>query len=314
MNTLVCGAGALGSLYLDRLHAHDATNVAVVAEGERRTRLQRDGLTVNGRTFHPRVVSPSEATTSAGLIVIGVKHHQLAEALELVRPFVGKETLFLSLLNGILSERTLGETFGAEKVLPAFVLGTDAVREGNATRYSSPGKIHFGAPSNDPRDARVLRVKALFDQTGIPYEIPADILRAQWKKFMLNVGLNQVSGVLRAPYGAFLQISELRTLTRQAALEVVALSRHEGVALRPEDVDDIFPVLTHLAPGGRTSMLQDLEAGRKTEVELFAGVVGELGKRHGVPTPVNDLLGCALTALERMQSARTAVAAPDATS
>ena len=96
----------------------------------------------------------------------------------------------------------------------------------------------------------------------------------------------------------------MRELTRLAALEVLALSAREGVALSAEDLERIFPIVATLAPDGKTSMLQDVEAGRKTEVEIFAGAVVELGRKHGVPTPVNEVLGKIIAAVERLAGAR----------
>jgi 2-dehydropantoate 2-reductase len=244
-------------------------------------------------------VEPGESDVSADAVFVAVKQHHLAEAVEDLRGLVGDGTLLLSLLNGISSEATLAQAFGAEKVLPAFVLGNDVVREGSRTRYTSIGKLIFGATSNDPADPRVLSVRELLDRAGIPYRVPQDILREQWWKFMLNVGVNQVSAVLRAPYGAF-RVPEVFELTRRAALEAVAVARREGVSLTPQDLDAIPPILAGLAPDGKTSMLQDVEAGRKTEVEIFAGTVCALGRRHAVPTPVNDLLETMLRALEGM--------------
>jgi 2-dehydropantoate 2-reductase len=146
----------------------------------------------------------------------------------------------------------------------------------------------------------VLAVQDLLIRAGIGVRIPDDIHREQWWKFMLNVGVNQVSAVLRAPYGAFGTVPEVEALTRRAALEAVAVARREGVALAPEDVDGIFPILARLAPDGKTSMLQDVLAGRKTEVEIFGGAVIDLGVRHGVPTPVNAILVEMICALERI--------------
>jgi 2-dehydropantoate 2-reductase len=288
---VICGAGAVGSAYAARFHALAPANLSVVADGERRERLRREGLTVNGRRFDVRCVAPGEPGPPADLLLVAVKHHHLADAIEHVRSRVGEGTIVLPLLNGITSEASLARAFGAEKVLHAFVVGNDVVREGTRTRYANIGRLVFGAASNDAADPRVVAVQALLDRAGIPAVVPADILREQWWKFMLNVGVNQVSAILRAPY---------RALTRAAALEVVALSAREGIALCPEDVDRIFPILATLAPDGKTSMLQDVEAGRKTEVEIFAGAVVELGRRHGIPTPVNALLGTTIAALERL--------------
>lgn len=301
-SVVVCGVGAVGAAAVERLDAMDPACVTVVAQGARRARLEREGLTVNGRRFAPRVAAPAELPM-ADLLLVGVKHGDLAAAIEDARRAVGPRTLVVSLLNGISSEATLADAYGADKVLPAFLVGNDVVREGTHVRYQNIGRLVFGAPSNDAADPRVVALKDLLDRANIPCHIPADIRREQWWKFMLNVGVNQVSALLRAPYGAF-RLDDVRALARRAALEVVEVSRHEGVRLEPADVERIFPVIGGLAPAGKTSMLQDVEAGRKTEVEIFAGTVVELGRRHGVPTPTNELLGDAIAALDAMAAAR----------
>jgi 2-dehydropantoate 2-reductase len=300
---ILCGAGAVGGSYAERLQALDPALLTLVAGGERRRRLEAEGLTVNGRHVPVRCLSPGEPAPPADLLLLGVKQHHLAAAIEDCRGLVGPRTIVVSLLNGISSEAELAAAFGPEKVLPAFVIGNDVLREGTAVRFANIGRLVFGATSNDPADPRVVAVKALLDRAGIPCVVPDDILHEQWFKFMLNVGVNQVSAVLRAPFGAFAG-AEIRELIRRAAAEVVAVSGPEGVALSPEDPDRIFPIMAGLDPAGRTSMLQDVEAGRKTEVEIFAGTVCALGRRHGVPTPVNDLLGLQIAALERLAGVR----------
>lgn len=296
---VICGAGAVGSAYAALLHDLAPDRVALIAGGERRERLRREGLTVNGRRLAPRCLAPGDPSFPADLLLVAVKQHHLAQAVEDARAVVGPGTLILSLLNGISSEAALAAAFGGEKVLPAFVVGNDVVRDGTSTRYTRIGQLVFGSTSNDPADPRVVAVRALLERARIPCVVPADILREQWWKFMLNVGVNQVSAVLRAPYRAF-ALPEVQDLVRRAALEVVAVSGREGVRLGPDDVERIFPILATLGPDGKTSMLQDVEAGRKTEVEIFAGAVVELGRRHGVATPVNELLGALIVAQERL--------------
>ncbi len=294
----ICGAGAIGSSYAERLDAA-AVPFRVVARGERRERLEREGLTVNGRRVAVRCVSPGDDVPPAALVFVAVKQHQLADAIADLRGLVGPDTIVVSLLNGITSEGLLARGLGSSNVLHAFTLQIDAVRSGTTTRYSTIGKLVIGAPSNDRRDPRVLAVAELIGAAGITVIVPDDIHREQWWKFMINVGVNQVSAVLRAPYGAF-ALPELQALTRAAALEAVAVARCEGVALAPADVETIFPIMARLAPDGQTSMLQDVLAGRKTEVEIFGGTVVELGAKHGVPTPVNDVLVLLLRACERL--------------
>lgn len=303
---VVCGAGAVGALYASMLHAKGPGSVSLLASGERLERLRAQGVVVNGVRFDLPLRAPGDAAPPADLVLIAVKQHHLAAAVEALRAcrVVGPETILLSLLNGISSEAVLGAAFGEANVLPAFVLGTDAVRAGQQITYGQTGKIVFGARSNEASDPRVLAVAAVFNRAGIPHSIPADILREQHWKFMLNVGANQVSAVLRAPYAAFGAIAEVQALTRAAALEAVLVAQAEGVALTAADVEQIFPVLARLAPAGKTSMLQDVEAGRKTEVELFSGTVLALGQRHEIATPVNALLHQQIVALEKLSGAR----------
>lgn len=303
---LIAGAGAVGATFLAKLHAQNPGLVAVLAHGERRGRLERDGVTVNGVRIVPRCVSPGERH-AADLVLVAVKHHHLERLIVELSGFVAEETIIVSLLNGISSEGLLARAFGEAHVLPAFVIGNDVVREGQDVRYTSMGRLVVGAPSNDRDDSRVVAVKQLLERADLTVEVPDDILRAQWFKFMINVAVNQVSAVLRAGYGAFSSVPEVRELARRAALEAVAIARAEGVALTTDDADAFFAILARLSPDGKTSMLQDVEAQRKTEVELFADTIVELGRRHGVATPVNELLGLELHAIERLSAVRTPV-------
>ncbi|HSN15774.1 MAG TPA: 2-dehydropantoate 2-reductase N-terminal domain-containing protein, partial [Anaeromyxobacteraceae bacterium] len=172
----LCGAGAVGSTYAEKLHDLDPSAFTVIAGGARRAQLEREGLTVNGRTFPVRCRAPGEAGPPADLLLVAVKRHHLAAAVEDVRAVVGAGTIILPLLNGIGSEAVLARAHGAEKVLHGFVVGNDVVREGTRTRYSSIGRLFLGAASNDRADPRVLAVKALLDRAGIPNVVPEDIL------------------------------------------------------------------------------------------------------------------------------------------
>jgi 2-dehydropantoate 2-reductase len=149
----------------------------------------------------------------------------------------------------------------------------------------------FGEANNSSNvSGRVKRVQELFAKAGINYETPPDMIRILWWKFMINVGINQASAVLRAPYGAFQVTGEARELMEGAMREVILLAGKENVNLSEEDIKAWLSVLSGLNPQGKTSMLQDVEAGRKTEVTMFAGRIIEMGKRHDVPTPVNARL------------------------
>ena len=120
-----------------------------------------------------------------------------------------------------------------------------------------------------------------------------------WWKFMVNVGINQASAVTRAPYSVFQSDPDAQGLMETLMQEVVILANALHVNLTKQDVQDWYPVLNLLSPQGKTSMLQDIEAQRKTEVEIFGGKAIELGQVHGIPTPVNQTIVQVIHILEQ---------------
>jgi len=292
MSTLIAilGAGAMGSAYAARFAEAPDCKTVLVARGERHERLAREGIVVNDVAYRLPVVHPEEVTDPADLILVALKHHHLPGAVGDLRVLVGPETTILSVMNGLDSEETLGAVYGMDKVLYTVAVGIDAVREGNRVTHTKPGTLYFGEATNDPPSERVRRVGALLDRAGIAHETPPDMIRTLWWKFMINVGVNQASAVMRAPYGTFQTSPEAQALMEALMREVIALAEAEGVDLSEGDIRAWYGFMNALSPEGKTSMLQDVEAGRKTEVEMFAGKVIELGAKHGIPTPVNETL------------------------
>jgi 2-dehydropantoate 2-reductase len=295
------GLGAIGSAYASRLFDSDPDALKVIADPVRIDKYQRNGVTVNGKAYPFQFCKPETPAGPADLILIAVKQHHLEQSIKDIENFIGEDTIILSLLNGITSEERIGERYGRDKLLLSFVVGTDAVREGTHTHFSNIGKIVFGEPQNTTYSPKVKAVQELFDRTQIPYSIPQDMQRELWWKFMMNVGINQTSAILRAPYGVFQKIGEARELMEMASREVIAVAQKKGIHLYEEDIQKYVEIINTLSSDGKTSMLQDIEAGRKTEVEIFSGTIIELGKQYGIDTPVNQVLYRMIRTLELKQ-------------
>ena len=154
--------------------------------------------------------------------------------------------------------------------------------------YSKPGTVFFGEAKNATLTERVRRVQSAFDRAGIAHKTPDDMIRWLWWKFMVNVGVNQASAVMRAPYSVFQTSQDAQAVMEALMREVIRVAQAAGVNLTEQDLADWYKFLNSLSPQGKTSMLQDIEAGRKTEVELFAGKMVAMGKQYGIPTPVNQ--------------------------
>lgn len=298
----LCGLGAVGCSYAFALERWRPGCVRIIADQDRIARYSRNGVRVNGIGVPFSYIRPEEEGSPADLILIAVKRGQLPEAIAAIRNFVGEQTTILSLLNGVDSEEMIGREYGIEKLLYSFVLGTDAQREGAEIRYTKLGTIVFGERNNTTHSARVTAIRQLFELSGIPCRVPENMIRELWWKFMMNVGVNQTSAVMRASYGVYQTTEEAREVMRLACMEVVQVAEKLEIGLTAPDVEACFPIMDTLTPEGKTSMLQDVEAGRKTEVESFAGTMIELGRKHGIPTPINQMLYLMIRAMEQNYS------------
>ena len=224
----IIGAGALGAAYGSILYEMDPRCVCFIASGARYEKLKREGVVVNGNPYTIAVVSPEEASP-ADLLIVAVKHHHLDQAIGEMKKAIGPGTTILSVMNGIDSEERIGAVYGMDKVVYGLTLGIDAVRDGNSVNYTNQGRIFFGEAKNADMTNRVRRIHELFDRAGIAHVIPPDMIRSLWFKYMVNVGANQASAVLRANYGTLKSSPEARELMDSAMREVIAIARgHES--------------------------------------------------------------------------------------
>jgi len=284
----IIGAGAMGSYFASRFFDTDGFSTVLVAKGKRLEKLKTNGLIVNGKSYAIPVISPDEAISTVDLIIVALKHHHLEKAVHGLEKLISNSTTIISVMNGLESEEYIGSIYGKDKVLYAISVAIDALRDGNRTTYTKPGKHFFGEADNTHLSQRVLCVQDAFDRAKIAYETPKDMIRIMWWKFMINVGMNQASAVMKATYGAFQSSPDAMGLMEALMKEVIALTDVMGVDLSFHDIKEWYGFLNVLSPRGKTSMFQDIEAKRKTEVEIFGGKVVELGKIHGVKTPANQ--------------------------
>ena len=245
------------------------------------------------------IIEASESGFTADLIIVATKYHHLDGALPDLANFVGEHTIFISLLNGLTSEEIIGEIYGRDKTLLSIAMNLDAQRVGNRITHSRPPLLILGEPQNKTLSPKVQQVQEALDKAGISYQTPEDMERMMWWKFMVNVGMNQSSAVTGATYGRYKREPELRWLKENLMAEVVAVAKAEKVNLTDDDVTSFYKTIDIIAEDGKTSMLQDIEAGRKTEVEMFAPVVVRLGEKHGIPTPVNQTIFTVIRTLEQ---------------
>ncbi len=321
-HVLVAGAGAIGLMVAHQIYTHNPKAVSILARGERLERYKKNGLWVNDEKINFHLADASIQAANSGiptktgypdLIILACKNQHLETILDDLKNYVGEETRILSLLNGISSEETIAKKYSNTRIPLAMILGTDAQHGNEHCYYGPKGIIYFGENANKtvegkPTDECTTEVKTIasfFEQANIAYNVPENMLRMLWYKYMVNVGINQASATLKLTYAPFQEngnpefVREAKEFMVALQKEVIAVSKHTGANLTDEDLGTWFTVLDGLTPDSRTSMCQDVIAGRKTEVELFSKTMSELGKKFGVPTPANDLVYLQLRAIEQ---------------
>ena len=282
------GLGALGVMYAERLTDAGA-DLIVIADEARAVRYIKDGVYSNGKKLKLHFRTPLEAEP-VDLLIIATKYGGLQEAMETAADFVGPDTLMISVINGVISEEKMAERFGPENVLYAVAQGTDATKVGNSLSYGKYGVIVVGEKEPGIITERVKMVTDYLDAHGLKGVPVVDMVRRQWGKLMLNVGLNQTLMVFEGDYSMVQRPGEPRDMMIAAMREVQTLAELEGYPIPETEFVEWIAMADSLSPDGKPSMRQDGEAHRKSEVELFAGTINRLGEKHGVPTPVNRWL------------------------
>ncbi|MEP7284149.1 MAG: ketopantoate reductase family protein [Chloroflexota bacterium] len=288
---IVMGLGAIGSIYAAKLKHYDPSCVRVLIDKPRLERYKAHGIVLNGIRYDFNYVlpEPNKDQEKADLILIATKADALPVAIAAIEGFVHDETIIMALLNGITSEEKIAERYGWNKVLHAYFIGHGSTRSGNAVTFDGVGRIVFGEANAQTRTPKVEAVCRFFDRAGIDYDVPNDVLFAIWCKFVVNVGINQASAVFRASYGAFQRSDKAHAVALALMREAVAIAQKVGI----QNLDAILPwcedFIRNMPPAFKSSMLQDIEAGNKTEVDIFGGAVCALGQKYGVPTPQNEI-------------------------
>lgn len=281
----VLGAGAVGSYVIWGLSQKENIRLGVIADGERAERLKINGCRINQKIYRPEVWNAQEAH-GVDLLVVSLKYTALSDALETIQKAVGADTIVMSLMNGVDSEERIGEKIGASHVLPALIkVASRRTAEGCQFDPETTIGIVFGEPAEPFESERVQAVSALFADTGIHFRVTEHIQEEIWSKFRLNVCNNLPQAILGAGVGCYQDSIHMQAIRDGLRAELEAIAAAKGIDLSKADGSSTRG--SAVAPSARYSTLQDLDAGRHTEIDMFSGVLMRMGEKLGIPTPYN---------------------------
>ncbi|MDR1885664.1 MAG: 2-dehydropantoate 2-reductase [Synergistaceae bacterium] len=294
MKVAVLGAGAMGSLYGGLLAEAGNEVVLVDVWRDQVDAVNASGLSIEGaggerRVRGIRAVSDASEAGTADLILVFVKATATEGAMRGALPMVGGATTVLTLQNGLGNVEKLCAVVPADRV----VAGTT----GHGATLLGPGRIrHAGVGDtivgelDGNRSARVESLAAMFAGAGMTAQVSTNVIGLIWTKLTVNVGINALTAVTGLKNGRLASFPEAEALMRAAVDEACSVARRKGIQL---EIDSPFEHAMSVAVktgANRSSMLQDILAGRQTEIAVINGAIVEEGEKLGIPTPVNAVL------------------------
>ena len=287
------GAGAVGAYFVWGLSGKLGDNFCVIASGERKNRLEQNGLTINNKEYQLNVKTAKEAGIQ-DLILVSCKADALIGLLEDIKLMVGPDTLVLSLLNGVSSEEIIGKEIGMEHMAYA-VMRIASVRDGNKIVFSEENTagIYVGEKDFKEPTKRLKAFEELLKDTKIRYNFVENIILDMWMKYASNVAQNLPQAILSVGYQAYKDSNHVHFIAEKLWKEVAAVANAKGIPLT-----DRFLLFRGVKPEARFSTLQDLDAKRHTEIEMLAGEMVKMGEELGIPVPYCEYTYHLIKALE----------------
>jgi 2-dehydropantoate 2-reductase len=309
MKIHILGAGSLGCAIGGTLAAAGSEVTLLARSREHVDAVNARGLVMCDADGGERVVALAAATDARGLapadlVIVLVKSFHTEAAIEGYKRAVGKNTIVMSLQNGLGHEEVLAKAVGRERLLAGktyvggVFLAPGVVRAGVQGKLTLIGEPAGGHP--DKRSERVQRVAAEFERAGLKTTVSDNITGVIWDKLLVNTATGALSAITRLPYGLLYAVPALEATAVAAVAEAMAVARAKGVKLSIEEPVDAWRVAgAGLGPDFKASMLQSLEKGSLTEIDFINGAVVREGERLGMPTPVNRTLVACVKGIEK---------------
>ena len=303
MRIAVVGSGAMGSLFGGML-AEAGEEVTLVDVWEEHVRaINERGLTVRGvggeRTIRVSATTKPGEIGPVDLVLIFVKSYDTEKAAADALPMASGETVFLTLQNGLGNAEKIAEVVGSHRVVVGVTAQGSTLLGPGEIRHAGVGATTIGE-LNGSKTARILKIKEAFNRAGLATEVSASILDAVWSKVLVNVGINALTALTGLRNGELLAFPEIRGVMRRAVLEAQEVAEAKGVRIGGDPVEKVYEVAEATA-ANRSSMLQDIDRCRRTEIAALNGAIVEMGRRLGVDTPVNEALTAAVLGLESVR-------------
>lgn len=299
----VVGCGAMGSVYAGLLGAAGNEVIAVDVDREHVAAIAASGLEVTGasgeRTVRITATADPAEVGPCDLVILATKVRHVGAAAEAARPLLGPETPVLSIQNGLGGPDAAAAVLGNARVVVGVAGGFGASLRG-------PGRVHHGGMElvrigerEGPASPRVEAIAELWRAAGFRVQTYDDVGQLVWEKLVCNTTFSGICGVTGRTIGAVLDDPDAWRVATACARETAAVARARDIALSFADVDAYVRAFGERIAGERPSVLLDLMAGRRSEIDAINGAIPAAAATVGLTAPVNATIAALVQARER---------------
>lgn len=285
MKVLILGAGAIGSYFGGMLSKK--YEVTLIGREAHINAIKKNGLKITGKTnirAYPKAFTDISESDKSDLIILTVKSYDTKKAIIEAIPYI-KNSLVLSLQNGLNNEEIISKIIG-ENVIGGIT--------SNGVTFVLPGEIyHAGVGEtvigelNFKITNRIKKIQKMFNSVGINCKVSKNIIGEIWAKTIVNACINPITAIYRIKNGEILKNLKYLKILEEVCMEGIEVAKKANVKLPDCDILEKTKEIARKTANNKSSMLQDIEMGKKTEIDAINGAIVEIGKKFGVPTPVN---------------------------
>jgi 2-dehydropantoate 2-reductase len=304
VHVVIIGAGSLGSAIggVLSLAGHDV--VLVTRNRAHVDAIRRGGLRLDDgevvHLAHPVADTEYRRHVIADLAIVLVKSFDTADAVRAALPVIDETTTVLTLQNGVGCEETIAEIVGTDRVVAGRTFVGGRIVEPGIVEYGVVGRTTTIGELDGEVTSRIGRIATAFRSAGMQTDVSTDVRSMMWEKLFVNVATGAWSALTGLPYGELSVHHDVERMAIATVAEAIAVARGLGVHVTTSDPAVPWRRAWEGLPYGfKASMLQSVEKGGRTEVDVMHGAVSRGGREAGVPTPVNDTLWAAVLGLER---------------
>ena len=305
MKTVVVGAGAMGTFITAWLSMAGHEVWLLEVNDKRVTKIKENGICLeenddSNNIKFPTITSNPSKIGEVDVVIIMVKAFDTEDAVKLVLPSISEKTVVLTLQNGMGNIELISKYIAKERVIAGTTSHGALLIDDGHVRHTGVGDTIIGALSADS-EKHTGKLKELLDDSGINTSVSDDVTSLLWGKLLINMSINPLTAIMRIKNGRIVELPHLIEIIKQLLAESLKVASEIGINIPYDNPLEKVIQVSRNTSQNNSSMLQDILAGRRTEINQINGAIVTYGEQCGVETPVNKMITKLVMSIEQIR-------------